>query len=371
MHNISLELLKRLAISEKINDTTYHTMIKNILCDQTAQNHRPEPYGQFDPRTQNRILYSKRRSLRPHSARNAKKKKKDCPICMGNTTRIWDIAPLTKGHTFINENLFPITFPSPNRHWPLVVKQKPCYEKGLPSFGLHLLLWHSSYHDQDLHNMPIEDICVNLERLAALEKFLLTQPSPMPVSSKEQGIPMRGYIALIKNYGAMVGGSLEHGHMQIVHTNTLPARTHQDMEFLKNHRQSFAEVLNQNIREELIIRKYQNDSVILATPFCLKRPLEAIIYPKDTNKNYLYQLSASEIKGIATALHQSTKALHTIMPSWGKETSYNLIFHQGAIGGLYIEILPWTQALGGYENIGLYLSQVPPEESTICYRENI
>lgn len=52
-----------------------------------------------------------------------------------------------------------------------------------------------------------------------------------------------------------------------------------------------------------------------------------------------------------------------------KELSYNLLFHIGEIGGLYIEILPYTQQMGGFEHLGAYTCLLTAQESTNQYHK--
>ena len=59
------------------------------------------------------------------------------------------------------------------------------------------------------------------------------------------------------------------------------------------------------------------------------------------------------------------------MPRLGRELAYNWIMHEGDIGGMYIELLPWTQEMGGYEQLGIYLCQGRPVTTVECYKELI
>jgi hypothetical protein len=38
---------------------------------------------------------------------------------------------------------------------------------------------------------------------------------------------------------------------------------------------------------------------------------------------------------------------------------------------MYVEVLPWTQEMGGYEQLGIFLCQNTPETSVKHYRELI
>ena len=99
--------------------------------------------------------------------------------------------------------------------------------------GLHFLQWTSSHHKVDWHNLPDDDQIIVMQRLAALEKCLLTTGDErMPDHVPYGGQPThRGFVSIIKNGGHLVGGSLEHGHQQIAYTNIIPKRIHDDWRF--------------------------------------------------------------------------------------------------------------------------------------------
>lgn len=330
---------------------------QNLL---VAQN-LPEEMVSIDPRTQDTIVYSLKRKNRPHDYVNILQEdtEKPCPVCLGETTEIWDTAALSTGYTFINANLFPIVYPFGAAQWP------EAKASGDNALGTHLLQWHSTEHDKDLHNMPVKDIVVCLERLAAVEKYLLTQDSPAC------GEGIRGYIWIIKNYGRQSGSSLKHGHLQIIHSNIMPSAILRDQQLLQQEGKGFSTILQEKGGQNLLIKNYSHGQVLLFTPFCMKRMLDASICFQNAKKNYLHSLSQSEIHGLAEALKEAISSVLMLMPYLEKEPAYNLLFHIGEIGGLYIEIIPHTQEMGGYEHLGAYTCLLTPEESTALYRTKI
>ena len=64
-----------------------------------------------------------------------------------------------------------------------------------------------------------------------------------------------------------------------------------------------------------------------------------------------------------------TGALSLLMELRAMSFDYNLAFHTGPIGLCCIEILPWTQPLGGFEHLGHYLCQEEPGSTAKAYRE--
>jgi galactose-1-phosphate uridylyltransferase len=180
-----------------------------------------------------------------------------------------------------------------------------------------------------------------------------------------------GYLGIIKGRGRSVGSSLTHGHLQIIHSNIMPLSISNDMRLLQHSNRGFSAILQEKTPADLKIKSYREGKVVLLTPFCIKKPLEAIIATEDTSKNYLHSLSAEEHLGIAEALHDVTAAIVKLMPTFKKEVAYLLIFHIGEIGGLYIEILPSTQEGGGYETLGICVCVCTPEQSTQMYQDVI
>jgi galactose-1-phosphate uridylyltransferase len=373
MTELTRKVLEAHLVNSNLEQVSYQEVIQFFHQDEELKKHAPDRYAEMDPRTGVYILYSKARRHRPHDYPVLQEKSTPtqtvCPICAGKLTSVWDIAELSEGYTFINENLFPGIFPFTTEGWPLISSAAPeCCRQRMPALGTHFLQWHSTLHDKDINNMQVSDIFINLERLAVLEKFLLTQASPMPVSHTCDGIEYHGYVGVVKNYGREVGGSLRHGHMQILHVNIQPKRLQQDMALLTCCGKGFSAILQERNTPELTIRAYGHGTMLFLTPFCMKRPLEGIICCQDTAKNYLHQLTSGELKLLAQALHDATRGIITMQAQQGREVAYNLVFHVGPIGGLYIEVLPYNQEVGGYESLGIYFSHLTPDESTLSYR---
>ncbi|MDX1616724.1 MAG: hypothetical protein R3300_20625, partial [Candidatus Promineifilaceae bacterium] len=197
----------------------------------------PDATYEVDPRDGALVTFSSARARRPHDyvVPEEPTGEQDCPICQGQTTGVIDVAPLSEGHTFINKNLFPILRVL-EKIEPEALEQ--ARHDGAPmmkraTYGLHFLQWTSSLHDCDWHNMTQADRVVVLERLAALEcKLLFDDHQLMPPAEPwDPQTKARGYVSIIKNYGAPVGGSLAHGHQQIAYSNIMPRRIHNNWTF--------------------------------------------------------------------------------------------------------------------------------------------
>lgn len=53
------------------------------------------------------------------------------------------------------------------------------------------------------------------------------------------------------------------------------------------------------------------------------------------------------------------------------QPAYNMIINNGPGCGLYLEFLPQTQKMGGYEQIGLFVCQANAADSAKQLREQI
>jgi galactose-1-phosphate uridylyltransferase len=346
-------------------------LLRSVSTDPSIASNKPLKHFQVDPRNGDRVVYSEARARRPHDTNKTEKEEpatpRGCVVCEGKTTSIVDITSTSEGFTFINKNLFPVTYPFKGGF----SGNDPFSRTGQHATGMHFLQWPSNLHDKDFDNMPLEDTFIVLKRLCVLEKTLLHSPGhDMPLSHKLADGDHYGYIGVIKNLGRLVGGSLVHGHHQIIHTNVKPRKIMDDQRFRESALgggQGFSQYLLERNPVEYRVKEYQGGMVLLV-PYFMKRPLEAMILPVDGSRYYLHHLSDEELYSLGEALRDVMAALKTLMPRLGRELAYNWIIHEGDIGGMYVEVLPWTQEIGGYEQLGIYLCQGRPESTADYYR---
>ncbi len=362
---------------EDISNVSYNNIIQNLLSDKDIKENKPVGICQVDPRTNDRIIYSEARAKRPHDTKpmadsrwqsSVNASMSSCIVCTGKTTSIIDIAETSEGYTFINKNLFPVLYPETKLRAGL--KPAPAYPlsvSGNKAVGAHFLQWPSSVHERDFHNMDLSDIHIVMKRLAIFEEKLLHEPdSKMPSTGHDH----YGYVGIIKNVGRLVGGSVTHGHHQIIHTNIKPRKIEDDQRFRKDWNLSFAQYMLTQNPKNLTIKTYSK-GIILLVPYFMKRSLDALIIVADISKSYIHDLTQEELFCLGEALHDVTNAIIELMPRLGREIAYNLVFHTGDIGGMYIEVLPYTQEIGGYEHLGIYLCQGTPESTVGYYKELI
>jgi galactose-1-phosphate uridylyltransferase len=346
------EKLNEIIDSETIDSLTVEEIFRLFREERDLHAYLPSGKHAIDPRDGSVITFNKARSKRPHHTSSIPSTPRPLdgatdPICKGQTTRVIDVAALSKGFTFINKNLFPILYPFSDS---MDTKSDS---------GLHFLQWTSSYYEDDWHNMSEADRVVVMSRLAALEKKLLFGRN----SSTDQSA---GYVAFIKNYGRLVGGSLEHGHQQILYTQQMPLQFANNEKFEKNNGKNYARYVLDTTPEELIIKDYGPG--VLLTPSFMRRPYYAQFVLKDSSKQYLFQLNNDELAAFAQSWHDAIRAIRVIMPSIGRTTAYNITVSNGPGAGLYCDFLPYTQEMGGFEHIGFWVCQGDPEDCTADFR---
>ena len=345
---INIETLEEIIQSRNIDSLTLDEITKFFSEEKDIASFAPDGFCQMDPRNGDWIVYNSARARRPHDNHAEKATASQAPaarpclICQGKTTQVVDVANLSQGFTFINKNLYPIFFPEKQDKSP---DSKPGLATNVQ--GFHFLQWTSSFHEKDWHNMPLGDRSIVMNRLAALEKKLLEIPN--------------AHVSIIKNYGHLVGGSLAHGHQQIAVSNIMPNRILQDTAFLEEHEETFSSYLLRNTPPELVIKDY--GPAVLVTPYFMRRPYDMTLLIKEPSKSYLHMLNPKEIEAIADGWQDAIRIMITIMPRIGKEIAYNVTTHNGPGAGLYFEFLPYTQEMGGFEHLGLYLCQGNPYQS--------
>jgi galactose-1-phosphate uridylyltransferase len=339
--------------------------VEAVVRESEASGFRPNPEAAQDPRTQTWISYSEARLRRPLSREAAAadadagwfpaedgRPQTDCIVCNCRLTPAVDVRELCEGRTFITPNLFPMVYPFPAG-------------RAAGGRGLHLLQWCSTAHDADLHNMCSHDMETIMKRLAVLERFLLHGGAE---GFPDTGDGHRGFAAVMKNRGFKVGGSVEHGHQQIAHLAVMPRVIALERDYLQREAVSYASSLRKAAGPALTVAEFKGGVTALVSPF-MRRPLEAVIVPPDGAGEYLHDLDDDCLIGMAEALRAMTGALSLLMELRKMTFDYNLAFHTGPIGLCYIEILPWTQPLGGFEHLGHFLCQEEPESAAHAYRD--
>lgn len=361
-------------IPDYLSGLIEHKTIETLSLDQVLSSFRKERFlfdpsnrvhSAVDPRNEEPVVFNPGRTLRPHDypVQNAidDREKTACPICKGDTTGILDWAELKDGITFINKNLYPVlSLPEPDDGGDTSEFQ-----------GLHFVQWTSSQHDHDWYNMTVDDCAMVLSRLSVLEKVLLDFSLEIKHRRELSGSSTKEswHVSIIKNVGSTVGGSLEHGHQQIILGNVTPRRILADQEFEEKEGISFVQYLIMKSSTKLIIRDY-GGAVLLVTQF-MRRPYEMILLVKDQDKRHLFELDNRELHEVAQGWKDASRAIRGIMPRLQREVAFNVVTHNGHGSGLYFEFLPFTQEQGGLEQLGLSVCQATPEGAADQIRQKL
>lgn len=366
------EALAAVLQSERLEDLGVSDIAKQFASEKGLPEAAPDGRWACDPRSGVMTVFNPARAKRPHDwaakTPSESASTKPCPICEGKTTGVIDVRPLSEGFTFINKNLFPCFYLPSDKAAEQVLLQPFDRESSQEAHGLHFLQWTSSIHERDWHNMPTKDLAVVLKRMGALEKKLLTESKgKMPETTAfNPNHRTFGFVSIIKNYGAPVGGSLTHGHQQIIHGNLLPGAIFDDRSFLLRTGRSFLSFMQEVLSQELVVRDCKE--ALLTVPYFMKRPYQMLLLLKDPKKCFLHELTDEEYEAAAEGWAAAARAFVEIMPKMGRETAYNVLVHNGPSGGLYIEFLPYTQETGGYEQLGLYVCHETPESAAATLR---
>ena len=374
---LSREALNRILEAEHIENLSISEIAELFRANKDIAEYAPDGICQIDPRTGDRVLYNSARARRPRDNRpdnrdnpEQKDRREACLVCQGNTTGVVDVTDLSTGFTFINKNLYPVLYPQqfPESGVPRILETDASEPAGVLAYGFHFLQWSSSFHDKDWHNMPPADRIVLLNRLAVLERQLLLGVSVPAASTWGDKVDeYRGFVSIIKNYGRLVGGSIEHGHQQIGFSNVMPRRFQDNRRFKQEREELFSDFLLRKNPAELLIRDY--GPAVLLTPYFMRRPFDMMLLLKDTQKCYLHQLTPAETAAIADGWHDAIRFMRWVMPNIGRNMAYNVVTNNGPGAGLYFEFLPYTQETGGFEHLGLFICQDNPEDSAAQARE--
>lgn len=353
--------LPKLLDARQLEDVSLTDLIILVRSEKILSQYLPTGRLRIDPRNGERIIYHAARGQRPHDnlpiPKTSPMVTEKCVVCQGNITRIIDLAELSQGFTFINKNLYPVLYPF-----------EQTMTQAIESYGLHFLQWTSSIHDRDWHNMPLKDATIVMARLAAMEKKLLAESGEIFGSNhgRSERKPNRASVLIIKNFGRLVGGSLTHGHQQIVLSNVISRRQEENLNFLREQGEPFSHHMLHTNSSELLVKDYGPAQLIV--PYFMRRPYDMILLTKNTSRAHIHQLNEAELQAVAKGWCDAIRAMRRIMPEMNRPIAYNVVTHNGPGAGLYFEFLPYTQELGGFEQLGLYVCQSTPAEAAARLR---
>ncbi len=347
-------------------------LVKNLLEHTGSLNFLPESHYQIDPRVGEITIFSASRAKRAHTVSTPMAPLEDdgdnCPICNGNVSALCHIQPLSEGHSFLTENLYPVVHPHALMHGRGEEVGSHAIVRGGDIFGGHFLQWTSSNHQNDWHNMPHADLVLTMQQLAILERKLTCEAGAMPKTAGSHG-DTRGYLTIFKNYGAKAGASLTHGHQQILFSNVMCRSTLNNWRFYANHLENFTSFMLRENPDELLVKDYGD--VVLLVPYFMARPYAMMAIVKQCDYGHLFQLPEQTLADLTQAMRDAIVALRTELVMDGKPAAFNFLIHSGPGCGLYVEFLPRADTFGGLEMQGTWVCQALPTDCAERLRNNV
>lgn len=329
--------MRRLESSALLRNTTAGKLaelgwqgLEQLCRDVTAPN-APDREVSHDPRTGLPVVRSQARANRLAGAPG------ECPVCDERLCPAVDLTELPDGDTaWLTPNLYPIVYP---------------FVEPSPASGIHLVHWSSLTHEGGWPGARPRVAAALLRQLASAEEFLL---HAAPDSYPDSGAGHRGHVGVIKNRGRRVGGSVFHDHQQILLAKAAPIEPALSI--------GLARALLDETKPEYIVETTDDLATTLVPEF-MSRPLHAFVVPHGEPAGWLHHMQEATRDAVASSLARLFMAVDTLMSSGGSEPAWNLIVHNGQGCAPLFELRPYTQPIGGYEQLGLYLSEERPATS--------
>lgn len=290
---------------------------------------------------------------------------KDCPFCLGSISETKEKELLSYRNW---ENKWSIRVVL-DKH-PIVESEGELDKEGvgvvydrMNSLGSHEIIIESPIHNQTLDTLSQDQ----LEKLiwAYKERFL---------KLKENKIIK--HILIVKNYGEVAGGLVNHPHSQLIALPIIPKNINEELKGSKKYfgfhqRCVYCDIVYEELSrsEERII--LNNNYFIVLAPFASRFPYETWILPCVHNSSF-ENITTQEIKNLASILKNIFVKIRINLNNPG----YNLILHSGPLKEdhlpeyhWHIEIMPRLYSSTGYEwGSGIYINFVFPEEAAQLLR---
>ena len=239
--------------------------------------------------------------------------------------------------------------------------------------GAHEVIIETPYHDQDLADLPIEDVAAILkmyrERLIDLQRD-----------------PRFRYILIFRNRGSAAGASLAHPHSQVIATPVTPRTVAVELQSAREHysvkeRCIFCDIIAQELQSHSRIVTADQDFVTWC-PYASRFPFEMTIAPRVHNHDF-----ASQDDALILRLARHVREVITRMKKSLNDPPYNYLLHTApayqhqrrrpgywstieADWHWHIEILPRLTRVAGFEwGSGFYINPTPPEDAARFLRE--
>ena len=336
------------------------------------------PQLRKDVISDNWVIVSSERGLRPNDYRN---KKQVCPFCPGNENQTppekFSVKSGGKWKIRVVSNKYPALVSLAKNPFSgemlaeedavgrLVfngtgegkgLKKAGSIYKNVFGFGLHEVVIESPDHDAGMERMGKKEIAEILSVYARRYSEL----------KKESGIK---YVMVFKNYGSNAGASLRHPHSQIIAMPVIPTRVRSELDnsikyLAKNGSCAYCDMIKNEKREKVRVIE-ENGEFLAFAPFASRFCFETWIFPKKHSCDF------GEPAGSALSLASVLKKVLSKLAYSVDDLSYNMIIHSAPAGlkskkhfHWHLEILPKLARMAGFEwGSGFYINSVSPEEA--------
>jgi hypothetical protein len=318
------------------------------LCLDSAAHHAPERALGTDPRGDLPVAYSEARARRLGVS--------GCVVCGGETCPAADVAALPGGDVaWLTPNFYPVAYPFPDGRGAGAGARDVLH-------GLHLVHWSSLRHDGGLVGADAPTAAALFAQLARAEEWLLHHAD---AHYPETGAGHRGHVGLIKNRGRTVGGSVEHDHQQLLLSSVPfaePPATRGLRAALTAGAAAGGGARAGSGAGHIVVDEVDGLARTIVPEF-MRRPLHCFVAPLAQDAGWLHHLDDAVRDALAFAIARLTLAVSGLMAASGREPAWNLVCHAGAGCAPLFELRAYTQPLGGYEQLGLYICEETPATS--------
>lgn len=320
-----------------------------------------------DPVTGQWVAIATERAKRPSSftraAAVAVPAASQCPFCEGHEAmtppevlayRAPGTEPNTPGWSVrAVPNLFP-AFGPPNA--PPTVSENGPY-KVMNGSGVHEVIIHSPNHEQDLAELPVEQVDSVIR--AYQDRYNANRENPN-----------LQYLLLIDNHGKEAGASLEHPHSQLFGIPLVPPNVQEEIDGLHRYRQehrncAYCDIIaNERRNGERVID--ESPIFLVYAPFASRAPFELQLIPKWHTARF-ETLTPEQRRELAEALKQTTARLTRGL----NNPPFNFYIHTAPVHAgpdldyhWHVEILPKLAIPAGFElGSGVMINTVTPESA--------
>lgn len=89
-------------------------------------------------------------------------------------------------------------------------------------------------------------------------------------------------------------------------------------------------------------------------PYLMRKPFEAFIIPHDPNIVHIHDLKDTNVEDLSRSLREVCYSLSLLMPAIKRDFLYDLVFHTGPFGSMFVEVSPHSVVDDARANLRTY-----------------